>query len=254
MKTFRVVSLFAMALVLLAGLALVRGRDSLRPPGVPRSSDGAVFNGETRVPVGSSDTPVILAKTVASGTGLNNVDERIAQLEAKIDRLEQRYRELETQQRRIAEQRERLSEDSGSPGVISGDDSVVGEDTANEVSDATTESENAFVQERIASLESELASQATDPIWTPKAVEQITEVFSNQALHGNTLQHIACTATLCRLEVMHTDEYSRNRFTDEFFPALEWRTNSFSHTVDNHDGSYNTALYLSREGYSLPPL
>jgi hypothetical protein len=173
------------------------------------------------------------------------LETRFAQIEDKIVQLEQHYRELAKREQTIADQGLPLSENLG-------DDSLAG-DAYNEASDAPN-SEQAVVQQRVAVIESELASQATDPLWSPEAVEHVRKVFSNESFDGDTLLDVVCATTFCRLEVTHADEDSRGQFMDQIFPTLRWQTEGYSHTIDNHDGSYNSVLYLSREGYSLPPL
>jgi hypothetical protein len=247
-------SVGAIVLALLVGGFVLRegSRDQSRPPGDFENRNDVAVHEETRPSQPTSDTGSIVSETVISDRELRQLHTRIAQLETQIAQLEQRSRVLKNQQRALAEQGERLSENREPQGVTSGNNG-----TGDAVSEADADaiaSEGAFVQERITALESELTSQATDPLWSPTAERHITSVFSNESLHGNTLANLGCAATLCWLEVMHIDEDSRDYFMDEILPSLGWKTESYSYTLDNNDGSFNTVLYLSREGYSLPSL
>ena len=242
MEIVRVVSAGTITLAVLVGLISIGDRDPSRPPQVA-GSEGTAVDGIPQAPRPGEVPTLSSAQTFISAADFNKLDTRFAQIEGKIARLEQRYRELEKRQKTIAEQGLHVRGNSG-------DDSLP-DDSANEASDAASSSEQAVAEQRVAVLESQLTSQASDPLWSPKAVEQISGVFSDAALPGNLLD-VTCTATFCRLKVMHTDEGSRDRLTDEIFSALEWQSESYSHTFDNYDGSYNTVLYLSRQGYSLP--
>ncbi len=246
MNTLRYASACAIVLALLGGLVLRGGsRDQSHPPGDFANREGVGVRGETQVSQPGSDTGSVVSETVTSDIELHQLDTRIARLETQIGRLEQRSRVLEKQW-------ERLSENGGDRGVTSGNDRI-GDDAVDEADEDAIPSERASVQERIAALESELTLQATDPLWSLEAAERIIEVFRSDALQGNSLLDIVCATTLCRLEVMQSDEDSGDRLMDEIFPALGWQTRSYSDTVDHHDGSSTRVLYLSRHGYSLPP-
>lgn len=253
MNALRYVSAFAIVLALLGGLVLREGsRDQSHPPGDFENRDGVAVHRETRASYPGSDTGSMVSERVTSDKELHQLDTRIARLETQIGRLEQRSRVLENQQQALAEQWERLSENGRPQDVTSGNDRI-GDDAADAADEDAIASERASVQERIAALESELTSESTDPLWSREAAERIIEVFGSNALQGNSLLDVVCATTLCRLEVMQSDEDSGDRLMDEIFPALGWQTHSYTDTVDHHDGSSTRVLYLSRHGYSLPP-
>ncbi len=157
---------------------------------------------------------------------------------------------LAEQHHTLMERWDRLSEKETLPGVSLAVDRIG--DAVPEADNDALAVERAAVQERITTLETEFTAQATDPRWSPQAVDHITHVLNNDALSGTTLANLVCATTLCRLEVRHRDEESRDRFMGEIFPSLGWQTKAYSQTSARDDRSFTTLLYLSREGYSLP--
>lgn len=276
MNTLHYVGVCAVILALLGGLAL---RESSRNQSIPLSnleSRGDIaIHGEIGASQPMSDTDSIVSEAIISDRKLHQLHIRIAQLDTQITRLEQQSQALEKQQqamvggfniqiarleqqsqalekwqRAMIEKWERLSKNGEPQNVISGN--YRAEDTTSKVDEDVIASKRDFVQERITTLEAELASQAADPRWSSEAVEHIKNIFSNESLYGNTLANVVCVTTLCRLDVIHIDQDKYDHFMDEIFSSLEWQSNVFSHTL-NKDGSFNTVLYISREGYSLPP-
>lgn len=169
------------------------------------------------------------------------VEARLAGVETGLKQLADGYREL-TQQIQTLKHTKRSTAQAPSDAIL----------TAPHHDQATTQSEQDKKQARLALLGTELAREGPDPIWTKKATDNIVATFNREQLNGNSLLGATCGTTMCRLEVRHADEDSRERFFDEFFQALGWQGNAVGDVTDNHDGSYSTTLFVSRQDYMLP--
>lgn len=165
------------------------------------------------------------------------IEVRIAGMEAKFDQLAKAYQELERQLQTVTHANTHSS------------DSVSGK-----VTDDVVLSDLSKKQAHLAFLETELAAQGPDPNWSKQAIENIAMAFNDEALQGSSLLGTQCGKTLCRLEVRHADESSQERFFEGFFPTLRWETSATGDVTDNHDGTYNTVLFISRQDQVLPSL
>lgn len=101
-------------------------------------------------------------------------------------------------------------------------------------------------------LEADLAKQGFDPDWSRQATESIVKVLNRQELMGSLLRSVTCGKTFCRLEVQHADQTNHERFIDDFIPALAWQGSAIGDSIDHHNGTYSTVLFLSRENHPLP--
>ncbi len=95
-----------------------------------------------------------------------------------------------------------------------------------------------------------------DPIdlkWSSQMTGLIEEKFNNPELKQATLLDTECRATLCRLNVEHTDAGRQADFENQLpmlFAAELPRTTILQEELAN--GSIRTTVYLAREGHNLP--
>ena len=253
MSRWRYGGVGALMLALLGGVVWC-GRGRAPSPPLGEEAQRAVVAGaeDPRAAPSLAAPDVPIAEPVGAAPEERPAPIRLAQLEARLARLEQQTQALTEQQHALAEQWGRLRQSATPPGVGSAAARI--EDAAPEADDDALAVERAAVQDRITTLETAFAAQAPDPRWSPQAVDHITHVLNSDALSGTTLANLACATTLCRLEVRHDDEDSRDRFMSEIFPALGWQTKAYSQAVTQTDGGFTTVLYVAREGYSLPPI
>lgn len=225
MSRVRGISIFVIALALLIGFAVIKGWHWLPEHGAVMGSDSVATIED------DSTAPSILEKARESRSRLNKPDEHVPQLELP---------KLQSRSESSIDESEWVEDDFDDNGNES-------ELEFRDISELEFDQ-----QERISDLDWELAGQNNDSTWSTAAVEEITNAFDTNVSYGNSILGIECGETLCRLEVMHEEESNRDQFTDKLSLALEWQANSYINTVDNHDGTYNTVLYISRQDYHLP--
>lgn len=253
MNGLRAIGVFALVLTLLSGLAVMEVRYWAPAQSLVVSDDKTVPTAVTEAAQDTRDAPVTrfeFGKVVGSEPTSVKAEKHLARLWAKVKQLEQQYAELAAEQKRLRGQFESVNRKFQRTSGMS-DSGTGGDNMDEEHQDSAPDSEDAKMQEQAAKLEDAFAVQTTDPSWSTGAIERITEVFDQEALAANKLIDIKCAATLCRLEVTHSDEESPGQLTDMLVPALGWGAQSYLHAVDNQDGIRRTIIFISREGYAL---
>lgn len=92
-----------------------------------------------------------------------------------------------------------------------------------------------------------------DPEWAPSTLSTIYEQFEKPELEGTELLGADCRASICRVEVRHSNDDAETNFSllfplglAEVLPQVSY------HQQSNPDGSTSTVMYMAREGYELP--
>lgn len=111
-------------------------------------------------------------------------------------------------------------------------------------------------QRIIASLDTHLRSETYDAQWAPQTELDIAAVFTGAtATVESTLHHLACQATLCRLEVSHMDSEAERTFMIHLGQlAAFMNSEAFYERSEQEDGSIATVVYAVRQGHRLPQL
>jgi hypothetical protein len=103
--------------------------------------------------------------------------------------------------------------------------------------------------------EAAFQQEATEPTWAGEAREVIARAVAAEELAGTSVQGVECRATLCRMEVTHSDQHARSVFAHHFLVAVApLLPQAMVQAVENTDGSVRTALYLARAGHDFPQL
>jgi hypothetical protein len=204
---------------------------------------------------------------VADSEGLRHVQQQLEKLSrdlAEVRQLAQvaalpHVRRLETQMSQVQTQLDRLSaaQDAVPPGNDSGKAPVHAAESVPPVSPEVLQArERQQTQRIIAALDTHLRGETYDTQWAPQTEQEIAEVFAGAApAVESTLQHLACQATLCRLEVSHTDNEAERAFMMRL-GQLEAFTDAeaFYERIEHEDGSIATVVYAARQGHRLPQL
>lgn len=113
-------------------------------------------------------------------------------------------------------------------------------------------SDEELEQQRVSYLEEQLSLQSLDPQWSTEALSELYAIIGAEALSGTTLLTATCQSSLCRAEFGHADRPALSNFFNHLSSALVGNRSAYYHVIDNPDGSVNTVVYVSREGYDLP--
>ncbi|MGQ0657952.1 MAG: hypothetical protein ACT4NU_07655 [Chromatiales bacterium] len=122
------------------------------------------------------------------------------------------------------------------------------------------EREQTIVEARMQDLDAQLESEQPDVAWASHAGTTLWQALAGQDLAGTTVAGLDCRATLCRLDLNHEDEASRDRFLQitldrRIRPAITDMLDAMTlHPVQNSDGSIATVIFWARAGHRLPPL
>jgi len=257
MLTSRAALCIAGALTVLGGLGGIvwlAGNYASTPHGPDKGSSVTVS--ETR----RAEIPAPDRVGVAS-TMLPNVDAAPyrpdAQLESRLEsRFELMRQQLQAQQHRLTQQRAEITQlrrelQAGSASTLNTASDVVGESSEESV---------APEQKRMQQLETEFVSEPVDNAGATTAVEEISaavqqvfDTLGREAYDDSALEEAACVKTFCRLEFQHRNPAAMQEFIRQFPRHLGWQTDGHVDVIHNQDGSVSTVVYLSRDGYSLPP-
>jgi hypothetical protein len=128
-------------------------------------------------------------------------------------------------------------------------------EAALELPEAAEQQERKRTRELVAFLDGQFQSQAVDTKWGTQAEAQITDTLSLEALRVSRLRGVRCQATMCRVEVDHTNTDAERAFMTQL-GKLEAFVNAeaFSERTDHDDGSVAVQIYVARSGHRLPEL
>jgi hypothetical protein len=103
---------------------------------------------------------------------------------------------------------------------------------------------------RFEGLARALAAEPVDRSWAPATERLIADTLGKPVFKGSKLIDASCRSTLCRLEVGHDTELSRQRFAS----VLPTRLPSMpSGSMRNAEGpDRKTIVYVAREGHRIP--
>lgn len=104
------------------------------------------------------------------------------------------------------------------------------------------------------SLETQLGTEYRDPQWAPAMEDRLTVALAAETFSGNQISDLRCQSNLCRMEVHSADNTAHGRFVDSYGNLDTFAgTQVFWRRTENGDGSYTTAMYVTRAGTTLPP-
>lgn len=123
-------------------------------------------------------------------------------------------------------------------------------DAANLTPEEELDRAAARTQAQIELIEGVVLAEKTDPKWASEAQPALNEAFQRETIPGMYLVNTECRTTLCRMELFLDGSTPEESFRNlvHFTP---WSGESLIH-IDLEGGS--AAVYLAREGYSLPQL
>lgn len=101
-------------------------------------------------------------------------------------------------------------------------------------------------------LATALEREPADPKWAPEAESTMQERLLDLGDAVRSIDHVECRRTLCRVEI-HYDEAAidPNALADRLGSLAPWGSNGF-YSVET-TGERRAWVYLSREGFGLPP-
>ncbi|MGQ0621946.1 MAG: hypothetical protein ACT4QA_18845 [Panacagrimonas sp.] len=102
-------------------------------------------------------------------------------------------------------------------------------------------------------LETQLRAEDRDPQWSLATEERLRSGLSTDAFAGNQVAGLRCQSSLCRLDIRSADDaaFARLRTNSVSVEAFV-DTQVFGRRTDNGDGSFTTAMYITRAGTTLP--
>lgn len=105
----------------------------------------------------------------------------------------------------------------------------------------------------IKAFESSLYNEHVDAQWSNNAVAEIEQTLFQPELEETSLINVDCRATLCRVEVEHTDTRAKIQFQSLFSQRRSDADlkSTLVRSNQGHEGN-RTIVYLTRSGYDLP--
>ncbi|WP_438016350.1 hypothetical protein WMF18_36760 [Sorangium sp. So ce315] len=94
--------------------------------------------------------------------------------------------------------------------------------------------------------------EGDDPEWSFRTEIEIAQTLHEANVEGSSLEVADCHATVCRLELSHTDQNAQAHFMQNIPVKPPFDTSGFYHRVDAPDRTPRTVLYLARAGHELP--
>lgn len=190
------------------------------------------------------------ATLVSSGSNAAD-DKTLRQLTTELRSLEQQLQSQLQQNAQLVLQINNLSE-------LSTDQEVENEITcAEDMEDELLSAEDMEKEKALITLQTELFDntlweESVDTEQIQKLTAEIDDLLEGESISGSTLVNVECGVSLCRVALQHKDVNAQNDFINISQILLEMRSDSFIDLVDYGDGTTGTALYLSRDGFSLP--
>lgn len=144
---------------------------------------------------------------------------------------------------------------------------VINNDTTDQPSTQIVESAgeeyaNAIAAERertagtVRFLESSMINEPVDASWSGYAESEVNQVLDRMEYESaSQLTAMNCQSTLCRIDARHQDSSAEMGFLMELGQLQSFRDGqAFSQRIENDDGTIDSVIFVSRTGYSLPPL
>lgn len=108
------------------------------------------------------------------------------------------------------------------------------------------------MQAQVELVEGTLRTEIVDPQWTGAAEVALRETFHKENMKGFQLRAVTCRTTLCRMELTLEGLSPPEGSFAKLAHSMPWQGQGFVRI--NSEETAGIALYLSREGYSLPRL
>jgi hypothetical protein len=108
---------------------------------------------------------------------------------------------------------------------------------------------NAAMQELADQLEEQLAREARDSTFTHEASARVDAFLARPELAGTSARKIECGTSMCRVEMHHDADQSREAFLAAMSDVLPPDSQGFAHL--EHERDLDVELYFSRAGYDL---
>jgi len=193
-------------------------------------------------------------KVVAAGDGIDkqvvgevrDLREMVGQLKSRVASLEKRLQLRQMNKLPVVSSNNPVNEGVEQTGVASD----------NELEESSlSEREQEHWEEYLSLVETHLQNENIDSQWSEKAKTEIENTFASDELASAAVTEIECRSTLCRIEVAHDEPQSLSEF-DVLLPQklAHILPQTTMDRVELEDGSTQTIVYLSRDGFDFPKL
>jgi hypothetical protein len=89
--------------------------------------------------------------------------------------------------------------------------------------------------------------------WPEQAFATRSETAGGNEFAGSEMKSVDCRATLCRLQVTHTDTGTLKRFVEDFPSSVGSGLPRMTlQPMQNPDGTIDTVVYFAKDGSTFP--
>lgn len=171
--------------------------------------------------------------------------EEIAQLQSSLQRL----------QREVATDRAVFGQQALRQAGAAATNAEAAAPPDQKVARAKSDRERPVEVEMISKLDEMFDKQATDAVWSRKAVPEVTRVLSGHLPSGGQIETVDCRTDLCRIQTHHASVDDYQKFLNASFMARDsglWNGGFTSWVVDHDPKGVVVVSYLAKEGRDVP--
>jgi hypothetical protein len=203
--------------------------------------DGCAKDTDTPVTAPSSVSPMGQrpAPTPVAEKTLTSLAREIAELKREQARLTRSLQAMKAELARVT-----LSADPTSPNY------TVQEVIATDEVDGGLAEEAQFTA-MVDELDRQLAHEPVDPTWSQRAELDVASLLQLATQEGSQLLNAECRATLCQVEIAHTDVSAQQWLLAHLPQEAPFDGEQLIHEVNEDPEAPRTRMYLARQGHPL---